>query len=63
MSATATGLTSQAGLIPGIESLNHGLRGQIWRMVNRAGTSKVGLNRVQWVDIDSNVDSVCGIEH
>ena len=29
------------------ESLNHRLRGQIWRMANRAGVSKVGLNRVQ----------------
>jgi len=23
---------------------------------------KVGLNRVQWVDIDSTVDSVCGTQ-
>jgi hypothetical protein len=44
------------------ESLNHRLRGQIWRMAHRAGVSKVGLNRVQWVDIDSSVDSVCGIQ-
>lgn len=44
------------------ESLNHRLRGQIWRMANRAGVSKVGLNRVQWVDIDSTVDSVCGTQ-
>jgi hypothetical protein len=44
------------------ESLNHRLRGQIWRMANRAGVSKVGLNRVQWVDIDSTVDSVCGAQ-
>ena len=44
------------------ESLNHRLRGQIWRMANRAGVSKVGLNRVQWVYIDSTVDSVCGIQ-
>ena len=44
------------------ESLNHRLRGQIWRMANRAGASKVGLNRVQWVDIDSTVDSVCGTQ-
>ena len=29
-------------------------------MANRAGVSKVGLSRVQWVDIDSTVDSVCG---
>ena len=42
------------------ESLNHRLRGQIWRMANRAGVSKVGLNRVQWVDIDSTVDPVYG---
>src|SRR5450631_2041901 len=44
------------------ESLNHRLRGQIWRMAHRAGVSKVGLNRVQWVDIDSTVDSVCGTQ-
>jgi len=44
------------------ESLNHRLRGQIWRMANRAGVSKVGLNRIQWVDIDSTVDSVCGTQ-
>jgi len=42
------------------ESLNHRLRGQIWRMAHRAGVSTVGLKRVQWVDIDSTVDSVCG---
>jgi hypothetical protein len=44
------------------ESLNHRLRGQIWRMANRAGVSKVGLNQTQWVDIDSTVDSVCGTQ-
>jgi hypothetical protein len=44
------------------ESLNHRLRGQIWRLANRAGVSQVGLNRVQWVDIDSTVDPVCGIQ-
>lgn len=44
------------------ESLNHRLRGQVWRMASRAGVSKVGLNRVQWVDIDSTVDSVCGTQ-
>ena len=43
------------------ESLNHRLRGQLWRMANRAGASKVGLNRIQWVDLDSTVDPVCGI--
>jgi hypothetical protein len=31
-------------------------------MAHRAGVSKVGLNRVQWVDIDSTVDSVCGAQ-
>ena len=45
-----------------LESLNHRLRGQIWRMANRGGVSKVGLNRVQWIDIDSTVDSVCGTQ-
>jgi hypothetical protein len=44
------------------ESLTHRLRGQIWRRAHRAGVSKVGLNRVQWIDIDSTVDSVCGIQ-
>ena len=43
-----------------LESVTHKLRGQIWRKANRAGLSKVGLNPVQWVDIDSTVDPVCG---
>ena len=44
------------------ESVTHKLRGQIWRKANRAGVSKVGLNPVQWIDIDSTVDSVCGTQ-
>ena len=44
------------------ESVTHKLRGQIWRRANRSGASKVGLNPVQWVDIDSTVDSVCGTQ-
>ena len=43
-----------------LESVNHRLRGRIWRRANRAGVSKVGLNPVQWIDVDSTVDSVCG---
>ena len=43
-----------------LESVTHRLRGQIWRRANRAGVSKVGLNPIQWIDIDSTVDSVCG---
>ena len=43
-----------------LESVNHRLRGQLWRRANRAGVSKVGLNPVQWIDVDSTVDSVCG---
>jgi len=45
-----------------LESVNHRLRGQIWRSANRAGVSKVGLNPVQWIDVDSTVDSVCGTQ-
>ena len=45
-----------------LESVNHRLRGQIWRRSNRAGLSKVGLNPVQWIDVDSTVDSVCGTQ-
>ena len=45
-----------------LESVNHKLRGQIWRRANRAGVSKVGLNPTQWIDIDSTVDSVCGTQ-
>ena len=45
-----------------LESVNHRLRGQIWRRANRAGVSKVGLNPIQWIDIDSTVDSVCGTQ-
>ena len=43
-----------------LESVTHRLRAQIWRKANRAGVSKVGLNSVQWIDIDSTVDTVCG---
>lgn len=43
-----------------LETVNHVFRGQIWRKANRSGTSTVGLNPVQWIDIDSTVDSVCG---
>jgi hypothetical protein len=42
------------------ESVTHKLRGQIWRQASRAGVSKVGLSPVQWVDMDSTVDSGCG---
>ena len=45
-----------------LESVTHRLRAQIWRKANRAGVSKVGLNPVQWIDIDSTVDSVCGTQ-
>jgi hypothetical protein len=44
------------------ESVTHKLRGQIWRQANRASVSKVGLSPVQWVDMDSTVDSVCGTQ-
>ena len=43
-----------------LETLNHRLRGRIWRKARRAGVSRVGLLPAQWVDIDSTVDSVCG---
>jgi len=45
-----------------LEEVNHKLRGQNWRKANRAGVSKVGLNPVQRIDIDSAVDSVCGTQ-
>ncbi|HEY5572316.1 MAG TPA: IS1380 family transposase [Anaerolineales bacterium] len=45
-----------------LEAVNHKLRGQVWRRAQRAGTSKVGLGPVQWVDIDSTVDTVCGVQ-
>ena len=45
-----------------LESVNHRLRGHIWRRANRSGVSKVGLNSTQWIDIDSTVDSVCGTQ-
>ena len=44
------------------ENVTYKLRGPIWRQAIRAGVSKVGLNPVQWVDVDSTVDSVCGIQ-
>ena len=45
-----------------LETVNHILRGQIWRKANRSGTSRVGLNPIQWIDIDSTVDPVCGTQ-
>ena len=45
-----------------LESVNHRLRGQIWRRAHRAGVSKLGLNPVEWIDIDSTVDAVCGTQ-
>ena len=43
-----------------LESLNHRLRGRLWRKAQRAGVSKVGLKPTEWLDIDSTVDTVCG---
>lgn len=45
-----------------LEAVNHTLRGRVWRRAQRAGTSKVGLGPVHWVDIDSTVDTVCGAQ-
>jgi hypothetical protein len=42
------------------EVLTHTLRGQHWRRLLRSGKSKVGIKPVQWVDVDSTVDTVCG---
>ena len=42
------------------EALTHTLRGQHWRHLLRSGKSKVGRQPVQWVDVDSTVDTVCG---
>lgn len=42
------------------EALTHTLRGQHWRRLLRSGKSKVGIQPVQWVDVDSTVDTVCG---
>ena len=42
------------------EALPHTLRGQHWRRMHRSGKSNVGLKPVQWVDVDSTVDTVCG---
>ena len=42
------------------ETLTHTLRGQHWRRLLRSGKSKTGIQSVQWVDVDSTVDTVCG---
>ena len=42
------------------EAFTHTLRGQHWRRLLRSGKSKVGIQPVQWVDVDSTVDTVCG---
>lgn len=46
--------------INGLESLNHKLRGQHWRRLLRSGISTIAIQPVQWIDVDSTVDSVCG---
>ncbi len=43
-----------------IETLTHILRGQHWRRLLRSGKSKSGIQPVQWIDVDSTVDTVCG---
>ncbi len=43
-----------------IETLTHILRGQHWRRLLRSGKSKTGIQPVQWIDVDSTVDTVCG---
>lgn len=42
------------------EALTHTLRGRHWRSLLRSGKSKVGMQRVHWIDVDSTVDTVCG---
>ena len=42
------------------EALTHTLRGQHWRRLLRSGQSNVGIKPVQWIDVDSTVDTVCG---
>ncbi len=46
--------------INGLESLNHKLRGQHWRRLLRSGLSTIAIQPVQWIDVDSTVDGVCG---
>ncbi|NOR81681.1 MAG: hypothetical protein GQ529_12760 [Methyloprofundus sp.] len=42
------------------EAITHTLRGQHGRRLLRSGKSKTGIQSVQWVDVDSTVDTVCG---
>jgi hypothetical protein len=49
-----------AAQISQLEVLTHTLRGQHWRRLLRSGKSKVGIQFVQWIDVDSTVDTVCG---
>jgi hypothetical protein len=46
--------------IPLMETLQHRLRSTIWRDALRAGTSKIGVSREIWIDVDSTVDTVFG---
>ncbi len=48
------------GQIVLMESLNHRLRGRIWKAALRAGKSKVGAVRQMWIDVDSTVKTVYG---
>ncbi len=44
-----------AAQISQLEVLTHTLRGQHWRRLLRSGKSKVGIQFVQWIDVDSTV--------
>jgi hypothetical protein len=45
-----------------LESLNHRLRGRIWKMALRSGVSKIGVVQQILIDVDSTVKTVFGYQ-
>ncbi len=43
-----------------LESLNHRLRGRIWKAALRSGLSTIGVARQMWMDVDSTAKTVYG---
>lgn len=50
----------KASQVSQLETLTHRLRAHHWRRLLRSGLSKISLQPVHWVDVDSTVDTVCG---
>jgi hypothetical protein len=46
--------------VVGLEGLAHRLRGRVWKAYIRSGKKLMSALNVMWVDVDSEVEGVCG---